>query len=134
MILFFFLMIRRPPRSTRTDTRFPYTTLFRSRAEHRLAVRRGAAVLQRHLPEPGRLFGVVWRAHVHRCSAGGWRGDAHLGVPLCCPDLLLRSAFLHTIRLLRVHAVIPLQALRHCFVYSFRFFLSSHPTSSFLSS
>src|SRR3546814_18576952 len=26
----FFLMLRRPPRSTRTDTRFPYTTLFRS--------------------------------------------------------------------------------------------------------
>src|SRR3546814_4605102 len=30
MIVFFFLMIRRPPRSTRTDTLFPYTTLFRS--------------------------------------------------------------------------------------------------------
>src|SRR3546814_2740024 len=30
MYLFFFLMIRRPPRSTRTDTLFPYTTLFRS--------------------------------------------------------------------------------------------------------
>src|SRR3546814_16380258 len=29
-LLFFFLMIRRPPRSTRTDTLFPYTTLFRS--------------------------------------------------------------------------------------------------------
>src|SRR3546814_5209054 len=29
--VFFFLMIRRPPRSTRTDTLFPYTTLFRSR-------------------------------------------------------------------------------------------------------
>src|SRR3546814_1798435 len=29
--LVFFLMIRRPPRSTRTDTLFPYTTLFRSR-------------------------------------------------------------------------------------------------------
>src|SRR3546814_7002159 len=28
--LFCFLMIRRPPRSTRTDTLFPYTTLFRS--------------------------------------------------------------------------------------------------------
>src|SRR3546814_7418900 len=27
---FFFLMIRRPPRSTRTDKLFPYTTLFRS--------------------------------------------------------------------------------------------------------
>src|SRR3546814_17934062 len=30
---FFFLIIRRPPRSTRTDTLFPYTTLFRSQAE-----------------------------------------------------------------------------------------------------
>src|SRR3546814_10552498 len=29
---FFFLMIRRPPRSTHTDTLFPYTTLFRSPA------------------------------------------------------------------------------------------------------
>src|SRR3546814_12385711 len=29
-VLFFVLMIRRPPRSTRTDTLFPYTTLFRS--------------------------------------------------------------------------------------------------------
>src|SRR3546814_8841047 len=29
--MFFFLMRRRPPRSTRTDTLFPYTTLFRSR-------------------------------------------------------------------------------------------------------
>src|SRR3546814_4296776 len=28
--MFFFLIIRRPPRSTRTDTLFPYTTLFRS--------------------------------------------------------------------------------------------------------
>src|SRR3546814_5240648 len=33
MTLFVFLMIRRPPRSTRTDTLFPYTTLFRSRAQ-----------------------------------------------------------------------------------------------------
>src|SRR3546814_13844007 len=30
---FFFLRIRRPPRSTRTDTLFPYTTLFRSPAK-----------------------------------------------------------------------------------------------------
>src|SRR3546814_13948564 len=34
-VIFFFLMIRRPPRSTRTDTLFPYTTLFRS---HGIAV------------------------------------------------------------------------------------------------
>src|SRR3546814_7676229 len=30
LMFFFFLMIRRPPRSTRIDTLFPYTTLFRS--------------------------------------------------------------------------------------------------------
>src|SRR3546814_12863729 len=30
LVCFFFLIIRRPPRSTRTDTLFPYTTLFRS--------------------------------------------------------------------------------------------------------
>src|SRR3546814_18001982 len=29
--MFVFVMIRRPPRSTRTDTLFPYSTLFRSR-------------------------------------------------------------------------------------------------------
>src|SRR3546814_10157557 len=39
---FFFLMIRRPPRSTRTDTLFPYTTLFRSAA---LARDTGATVV-----------------------------------------------------------------------------------------
>src|SRR3546814_17584275 len=42
MFVFVFLMIRRPPRSTRTDTLFPYTTLFRS-------VRIG-------LPQRARLF------------------------------------------------------------------------------
>src|SRR3546814_9743156 len=31
-------MLRRPPRSTRTDTLFPYTTLFRSAIENRLLV------------------------------------------------------------------------------------------------
>src|SRR3546814_19216563 len=31
LFVIFFLIIRRPPRSTRTDTLFPYTTLFRSR-------------------------------------------------------------------------------------------------------
>src|SRR3546814_3381811 len=35
LFLCFFLMIRGPPRSTRTDTLFPYTTLFRSRSPHR---------------------------------------------------------------------------------------------------
>src|SRR3546814_19359799 len=37
-------MIRRPPRSTRTDTLFPYTTLFRSATE-----RRGPIIVVRHI-------------------------------------------------------------------------------------
>src|SRR3546814_12782686 len=43
-------MIRRPPRSTRTDTLFPYTTLFRSSADPREAVpaRRAAWLHRRH--------------------------------------------------------------------------------------
>src|SRR3546814_16975335 len=36
----FFLMLRRPPRSTRTDTLFPYTTLFRSRRWRGSGIRR----------------------------------------------------------------------------------------------
>src|SRR3546814_10412874 len=45
LCVFFFLMIRRPPRSTRTDTLFPYTTLFRSKpgtkAGHRIEISPG---------------------------------------------------------------------------------------------
>src|SRR3546814_19736002 len=50
LCLFFFLMIRLPPRSTRTDTLFPYTTLFlsqgdhlRDRPEHRIELRKRTA-------------------------------------------------------------------------------------------
>src|SRR3546814_4527746 len=46
--LFFFLMIRRPPRSTRTDTLFPYTTLFRSPATFHLLSARRLKLMQRH--------------------------------------------------------------------------------------
>src|SRR3546814_19269710 len=38
--IFFFFMIRRPPRSTRTDTLFPYTPLFRSRLNSVIAAAR----------------------------------------------------------------------------------------------
>src|SRR3546814_13358670 len=41
LFAFFFLMIRRPPRSTRTDTLFPYTTLFRSLRRARECLCRG---------------------------------------------------------------------------------------------
>src|SRR3546814_18532601 len=41
----FFFMVRRPPRSTRTDTLFPYTTLFRSRGGPPDPWRRTVAVM-----------------------------------------------------------------------------------------
>src|SRR3546814_15837927 len=54
MFVFFFLMIRRPPRSTRTDTLFPYTTLFRSeRRGGGLRSDRLRAVLRRQFLDPG---------------------------------------------------------------------------------
>src|SRR3546814_3697803 len=49
VLLFFFFRIRRPPRSTRTDTLLPYTTLFRS-------VRRPCELDQ---PADGRAGGAV---------------------------------------------------------------------------
>src|SRR3546814_4912869 len=52
-MFFFIFMIRRPPRSTRTDTLFPYTTLFRSEqsfVRHQQHLHRtGRAVWQRQL-------------------------------------------------------------------------------------
>src|SRR3546814_19890799 len=54
-VVFFFLMIRRPPRSTRTDTLFPYTTLFRSVRLHRphaAGARPRLGVVHRCTPTP----------------------------------------------------------------------------------
>src|SRR3546814_6373574 len=42
--MFFFLMLRRPPRSTRTDTLFPYPTLFRSHAAFKINIERSPAL------------------------------------------------------------------------------------------
>src|SRR3546814_13987839 len=50
--MFFFLMILRPPRSTRTDTLFPYTTLFRS--AEAAGIRLHAGLLQSPF-EPARV-------------------------------------------------------------------------------
>src|SRR3546814_4859809 len=61
---FFFLMIRRPPRSTRTDTLFPYTTLFRSvQAIWQRALRRRASI---------------------RTGETGWRGFAAVAQRSSC--------------------------------------------------
>src|SRR3546814_5373719 len=87
-------MIRRPPRSTRTDTLFPYTTLFRSapcrRAQGNRPVGQGAhaarlrplLLLHRHLhrrpPAPPRadIEGFVAAASPSCAGAGGSRAAA----------------------------------------------------------
>src|SRR3546814_10561806 len=57
--LFFFLMIRRPPRSTRTDTPFPYTTLLRSPRECI-----GHLLLHRQrIEDSARAFGFAFDRH-----------------------------------------------------------------------
>src|SRR6056297_472914 len=64
-VFFFFLMIRRPPRSTRTDTLFPYTTLCRSRprrgAPHRVLLGQGGVGRHRRTRPPRSAGGD--RAH-----------------------------------------------------------------------
>src|SRR3546814_1634744 len=98
--IFFFLMIRRPPRSTRTDTLFPYTTLFRStllrwllykcppcrsclRKGHGRSELRGAAASTRPwwpstTPRPTPVFLEVCqmgkRAPIYRTRRGGLLG------------------------------------------------------------
>src|SRR3546814_14248312 len=73
-------MIRRPPRSTRTDTLFPYTTLFRS-ARHRrhpAAAPEGAhPALRREARRPRLLLHHLWLDDVELADLGaGFPGDA----------------------------------------------------------
>src|SRR3546814_2069696 len=57
--MIFFLMIRRPPRSTRTDTLFPYTTLFRSAQPLSAPLQDGIRFLHIPLPAPPTAFLAV---------------------------------------------------------------------------
>src|SRR3546814_6285229 len=68
-------MIRRPPRSTRTDTLFPYTTLFRSdRHVQRLSAAAG-------YPDPDRRAEHLDQHRRHRVRADEWRAAAATGRP-----------------------------------------------------
>src|SRR3546814_13323990 len=53
-------MLRRPPRSTRTDTLFPYTTLLRSVALFKKMARRADIVLENFAPGTMDRLGVGW--------------------------------------------------------------------------
>src|SRR3546814_20083127 len=63
--MFFFVILRRPPRSTRTDTLFPYTTLFRSR--------RGRGVM-------ARILIIEDEARIASFIAKGLRAEGHQSV------------------------------------------------------
>src|SRR3546814_6746206 len=77
-------MIRRPPRSTRTDTLFPYTTLFRSRRSALLSARGfiGSTALNQPAPCPPsccrrfRRAGPIRPRARRRCKARG-RSEEH---------------------------------------------------------
>src|SRR3546814_18091087 len=69
-------MIRRPPRSTRTDTLFPYTTLVRSQRRRRAGIHPAADVQgDRQAPDgaPALRRKAGAREHLHG-GRGGWPG------------------------------------------------------------
>src|SRR3546814_1777800 len=83
---FFFLMIRRPPRSTRTDTIFPYTTLFRS-ADCM------ADALNPHRPEIHREYierGLGAALHCGGQQGGETRSEEHTSEPVTNAHLVCR--------------------------------------------
>src|SRR3546814_19700949 len=72
-------MIRRPPRSTRTDTLFPYTTLFRSKLNTAVA---GKAKRDSQA-QSERLSGIAAPSLMH----SGWMTGNHCGPPSCSAAL-----------------------------------------------
>src|SRR3546814_19411428 len=80
---FLFLMLRRPPRSTRTDTFFPYTTLFKSAANGGGGVELGD--VSRQLAAIGRHAGRRALFNLHGAYSKDTRGRY---VPrVCCGRL-----------------------------------------------
>src|SRR3546814_5875475 len=104
-------MIRRPPRSTRTDTLFPYTTLFRSALDEAVLVDPGIGrerVDQADVRAFRRLeradAAVVRRVHVAHLEAGALAGQAARPEGREAPlvgDLRQRVGLVHELRELR---------------------------------
>src|SRR3546814_5802285 len=76
-------MIRRPPRSTRTDTLFPYTTLFRSNPEAAFDLLRPFFRDQRR----EHVCALFLNAEGQPCAMGTWAGEQGF------VDLPLRQVF-----------------------------------------
>src|SRR3546814_14632954 len=83
----FFLMIRQPPRSTRTDTLFPYTTLFRSKDGYvdradfkaRMEQRRGECFDKADINHDGKLSRVEFSNMREVCAPRHDRKGMHAG-------------------------------------------------------
>src|SRR3546814_20984805 len=94
-IVVFFFMIRRPPRSTRTDTLFPYTTLFRSPKGVPLSVINKTLTKK----EISRVINYVFR----RCGTKdtvvfadqmmytGFRMSTKAGISFCLDDIMIQA-------------------------------------------
>src|SRR3546814_4670508 len=89
-------MIRRPPRSTRTDTLFPYTTLFRSVVRLVCVARNDVRTpilkrLRSHRTANAKLLGLAgklprrWRSARRRCAGG----SAFEQILICCVEFSL---------------------------------------------
>src|SRR6056297_1242528 len=90
-------MIRRPPRSTRTDTLFPYTTLFRSPRNETFAANEG-----RHVVKANTAQGHdAWRSEEHTSELQSLR---RISYAVCCLKKKNRS---HLSRLSHIPAVSP---------------------------
>src|SRR3546814_5976332 len=84
-------MIRRPPRSTRTDTLFPYTTLFRS-----CGAGPGCILLQlQYVAGVGTEYHPE-RRHVHDCSHDAHRDRPDQPVPISRTDRFMVRSEEHT--------------------------------------
>src|SRR3546814_5419877 len=101
----FFLMIRRPPRSTRTDTLFPYTTLFRSSQIAKMApnTANGTAVTT----ASGSIQRSYWAAKIRNTMTIPNRSEEHtselqslmrISYAVFCLKKKNKSKYIHTTR------------------------------------
>src|SRR3546814_14070407 len=80
-LIVFFLMLRPPPRSTRTDTLFPYTTLVRSLARVLLRLRRDEPADDRVAAPPARNARAAGRAPARLADDDRGLADGHAPPP-----------------------------------------------------
>src|SRR3546814_18468930 len=103
-------MILRPPRSTRTDTLFPYSTLFRSFRKERGGVTIGTDAEQDHVEQrPDRIEarppikGLQFRLIAPCRCCGGTGGADRMDVPRGCGNPAEHSLAHHPLEIGRAH-------------------------------